>query len=212
MVVRPYLKVGVAFAAAGMIAVTPAIAPPLAPRDVQVVKATEAQMQLAATVTDLINTFFGVDPQNGVPVDPENPGTFGASGVLFQILMAATGDNELVDGFFTGGVTGLTQQAALALLPGAEELINTYFEDGITGVTQLLLDSVTTGDAKAAIDAFFANGTSGLAHLFLNTVGPAATDNLVNIFFNIDNPYGDVTTKASTRVSRRTLRCSGRRV
>ena len=36
MAVRPFVKASVAFAAAGMIAVTPALAPPLKPHDVQI--------------------------------------------------------------------------------------------------------------------------------------------------------------------------------
>ena len=65
MPIRHILTAGVAFATAGMIAAVPAIAPPLQPRDVQVVKATEAQIKLAAqlNLADLINVFFGVTPE-----------------------------------------------------------------------------------------------------------------------------------------------------
>ena len=64
MPVRTFVTTGVAFATAGMIAVVPAIAPPLAPRDAQIVRDT--QVELTLTIQDLINVFWGVNPEPDV--------------------------------------------------------------------------------------------------------------------------------------------------
>ncbi|WP_319453799.1 MULTISPECIES: hypothetical protein [unclassified Mycobacterium] len=208
MPIRHFLTVGVAFATAGMIAAVPAIAPPLQPRDVQVVKATEAQIKLAAqlNLTDLVNVFFGVTPQGAFPSDPPVPGepllppvtdaagTSGISGVIYQLLRQQQGGYTpgvaSLDAFFNGGVASLVELYLLASNsdPDQQAAISAFF-DGVSELVRLiLLDNTTDPDAEDAINTFFDNGTSGLVHQLLNTIGPAETDELVNIFFNIDNP------------------------
>jgi hypothetical protein len=208
MPIRHFLTAGVAFATAGMIAAVPAIAPPLQPHDVQVVKATEAQIKLAAqlNLTDLINVFFGVTPQGAYPSDPPVPGehllppvtdaagTSGISGVVYQLLYQQQGTYtpslQSLDAFFNGGFASLAELYLLASNtdPDQQAAISAFF-DGISELVRLiLLDNTTNPDAADAINTFFDNGVSGLVHEFLNTVGPAETDELVNIFFNIDNP------------------------
>lgn len=168
MAVRSLLTTGAAFATAGMVALVPAIAPPLAPRDIQVIKQTEAQVNLAAQLTlqDLINVFFGVTPQGAYPTNPptpgdillpevtDAPGTAGAAGVIYQLLYNQQG------GYLPGQV-GLTQ----------------FFNGGLAAYVQLMLVSQNTDPAQqAGINAFFA-GLSQLAYEYLKT-GTTNTESL----------------------------------
>lgn len=170
MPVRTFVTAGAAFATAGMIAMVPAIAPPLTPRDTQVVKDT--QVALTLTLQDLINVYFSVNPEpDGTllpPTDPDNPGTTGTSGVIYQILYAAAEGNQV-----------------------ARDYISAFFTGGVSEVVRLLLLMGSPPEVDEYINAFFDNGFSGLVHEFLNQIGPAETDKYVNIFFNIDNPFGD---------------------
>ncbi|MCP9271760.1 hypothetical protein [Mycolicibacterium arenosum] len=175
MAVRSFVTAGAAFATAGMVAVVPAIAPPLAPRDIQVIKQTEAHVQLAAQLTlqDLINVYFGVTPA-GSYVDPEGPdapplppvtgapGTSGLSGVIYQLLHQQQG----------------------AYLPGTVGL-ETYFNGGLTDYIELALLTQNADPAqRAGIEAFF-DGLSQLAYEYLQsgTTDPATTTYL-KTFFN----------------------------
>ena len=172
MPIRHFLTTGVAFATAGMIAAVPAIAPPLQPRDVAVVKATEAQVNLAAslTLTDLINVYFGVtpegafDPVEPLPaVDPGAAGTFGFSGLIYQLLHKQQGTYEpgaeLVDGFFQTGLSEVLRQWLVAANPdfaAGVAFLNTFFNEagaanpamfGVPGVIYLrLLAAGAAGD------------------------------------------------------------------
>ena len=200
MAVRPFVKASVAFAAAGMIAVTPALAPPLKPHDVQIAMETEAQVKLAASLTDLINVYFGVDPYNGVTsVDTDNPGTFGATGVLYQILAEQSGKNPLVDLYFTGGVTPIIQ-ALLTANPNdviGNALINTFFNDGAAGVALLVLGTLLQDPSQQQfLSDFFTGGATQVAYRQLggDFTNPATTSTPgLSTFFNINNQYGDVT-------------------
>lgn len=205
-VARSYLTAGVAFATAGLIAVTPALAPPLAPRDIQVAQATEAQVKLAADLKDLINVYFGVNPYNGVPgFDEVLPGTTGATGVLYQLLMEATGDATLVQDFFTGGAASVAArlaEAAVAGNPLAEQLIKIYYTGGATLLAQSLLGVIIPPDSTAGTltNDFFDGGASQVAWRLLggDPGTPAGTDPTkpavptttpyLNIFFDIANP------------------------
>ena len=77
MALRPFVTAGVAFAAAGAVAATVAIAPPMSPGEVRVAQKTEEKLALTADTRDLINTFFGQ-----FPGDPDNSGTTGVAGVV----------------------------------------------------------------------------------------------------------------------------------
>jgi hypothetical protein len=173
---RSFITAGAAFATAGMVAVVPALAPPLAPRDIHVIKQTEAQVELAAQLTlqDLINVYFGVTPA-GSYVDPEGPdapplppvtdapGTSGLSGVIYQLLHQQQG----------------------SYLPGAVGL-ETYFNGGITDYIELALLTQNTDPAQqAGIQAFFEGGLSQLAYEYLQsgTTDPETTAYL-QTFFN----------------------------
>ena len=162
MAFRSYITAGAAFATVGMVALVPAIAPPLAPRDIQVVKQTEAQVNLAAlSLKDLINTYFGVDPQNGVPLT-DAPGTSGVAGVIYQLLMQQQGS-------YVPGQLTLTQ----------------YFNGGAAALAQLyLVANNSNEDQQAGINAFFA-GISELVRLYLvtNNSDPAQQEG-INAFFD----------------------------
>jgi hypothetical protein len=173
---RSFITAGVAFATAGMVAVVPALAPPLAPRDIHVIKQAEAQVELAAQLTlqDLINVYFGVTPA-GSYVDPEGPdapplppvtdapGTSGLSGVIYQLLHQQQG----------------------SYVPGAVGL-ETYFNGGISDYIELMLLTQNTDEAqRAGIQAFFEGGLSQLAYEYLQsgTTDPETTAYL-QTFFN----------------------------
>ena len=176
MAYRSLITAGAAFATAGMVAVVPVLAPPLAPRDIQVIKQTEAQVELAAQLTlqDLINVYFGVTPA-GSYVDPEGPdapplppvtdapGTSGLSGVIYQLLHQQQG----------------------SYLPGAVGL-ETYFNGGLSDYIELMLLTQNADPAqRAGIQAFFEGGLSQLAYEYLQsgTTDPATTAYL-QTFFN----------------------------
>lgn len=99
MALRPFVTAGVAFAAAGAVAATVAIAPPMSPGEVRVAQKTEEKLALTADTRDLINTFFGQ-----FPGDPDNSGTTGVAGVVQQLLQNANVNDpqalEVIDGLF----------------------------------------------------------------------------------------------------------------
>ena len=205
MAVRSFITAGAAFATAGMVALVPAIAPPLAPRDIQVVKQTEAQVNLAAalTLTDLINVYFGVSPQLSyptVPPAPPNtnplpavtgaPGTSGLAGVLYQLLYAQQG--SYVPGqvgltqYFNGGLAAYIQLMLTTQNTDPDQVdgINAFFQ-GISELVRLyLVTNNTDPDQVAGIDAFFDGGTPQLAYEYLAS-GTSDPDSLeyLDIFF-----------------------------
>ena len=135
-----------------------------------------------------------MDPEALPPVDPDAAGTFGISGVVYQLLRQQQGTYtpsvESLDAFFNGGFASLAELYLLASTTDSDQrdAIAAFF-DGVSELVRLiLLDNTTDPDAADAINTFFDNGVSGLVHELLNTIGPAETDELVNIFFNIDNP------------------------
>jgi hypothetical protein len=159
MAVRTLAQTGIAFAVAGMIAVTPVIAPPLTPNDLKVV--ADSKVQLAANdFQTLVNTFFGE-----YPGDPDAPGTIGAPGVLNQLLQSIAGSGD--------GAT----------------LVNTFFSAGITPIIeQLLLDSSPDPVQHALLQSFFAGGATEVAHLLTlaNTSDPSLVP-YINAFFDQTN-------------------------
>lgn len=176
MAIRSLLTAGAAFAAAGAITVTTVIAPPLAPRDIEVVQKTEAQVRLAAQLelADLINVFFGVTPQGAYPTEPptegdillpgvtDAAGTAGAFGVLYQLLMQQQG----------------------AYQPGRDGL-ETYWNGGLTAYIQkLLVDNNADPNAVAGINGFFEGGLAQLAYQYLasGTTNPEVLTYLASYF------------------------------
>ena len=75
MAVRTFVTSGVAFVAAGAVAATVALAPPMSPRDIQVAKSTEVSLNALVTdpvLVELINDYFNS----------------GAAAVVQQLLIA----------------------------------------------------------------------------------------------------------------------------
>jgi hypothetical protein len=202
MAVRTFVTSGVAFVAAGAVAATVALAPPMSPRDIQVAKSTEVSLNALVTdpalqelindyfnsgvaavvqqllidvvgedgtASDVINDFFDGgttqltyrllggdfdgDPSttpflstffninNPLGVDTENPALFGASGVSLLGLQAAAQAGliplpvmALINLFYEGGASAVTQALLLALAPGQAQLTNDFFEGGASQV------------------------------------------------------------------------------
>ncbi len=185
MPIRQFLTTGVAFATVGMVAAIPAIAPPLQPQDVQVVNATEAQVRLAAavtpSVTDLINVYFGVSPEGGLPA-VWTPGTSGPTGVIYQLLRAQTDDGTdaatAVDGLFTLGMAKVIGDYLYYHTedPALQRAIFAWFGGGLSGegalsnlVRQLLIDN---GPPLLAplVDQYWAGGATRLGFLGLSAL------------------------------------------
>jgi hypothetical protein len=201
MAVRRYLTAGVAFAAAGAIVAIPAIAPPLAPRDVAVVNG--ARLQLSADITDLINTFFNESPGNA-----DAAGTVGFPGVIHQLLLNANdGDTraqDVLNAFFGSGASEVvrllltrdnTDQATI-------DQINAFFNGGVSDLVRLRLWLYASPEQRSYIDKFFNTalddagdpnfpqfGASGVFYKWLTGTG-LSTDqqNSLDIFFNHGTP------------------------
>ena len=80
MAVRTFVTSGVAFVAAGAVAATVALAPPMSPRDIQVAKSTEVSLNALVTdpaLQELINAYFNS----------------GAAAVVQQLLIDVVGDD-----------------------------------------------------------------------------------------------------------------------
>ncbi|MET4428789.1 MULTISPECIES: hypothetical protein [unclassified Mycolicibacterium] len=185
MALRPFLTAGVAFATAGVVAATVAIAPPMSPGDVQVAKNTE--VALNADLRDLINTYFGQ-----FPGDPGNPGTIHAFGVLQQLLQNATVNDpratEVIDSYFEEGLSDVIRLLLTRDNPSPQsvELIDAYFNDGLADATRVYLDQFATPEQQEWIDTYFGdpdhvnddgstnvsqNGASGIAWKVLSGLG-----------------------------------------
>lgn len=154
MALRPFLMASVAFAAAGAVAATVAIAPPMSPGDVQVVKSTE--VTLNADLRDLINTYF-----REFPGDPDNPGTIHAFGVLQQLLQNATVNDsratEVIDSYFEEGLSDVIRLLLTRDNPSPESvaLIDAYFNDGLADAVRVQLGLFATPEQREWIDTYF---------------------------------------------------------
>jgi hypothetical protein len=157
MALRAYLKAGVAFATAGVVAAVPAIAPPLSPHDLKVARDTEVALT-ANDYVSIVNTFFGK-----LPGSTDAPGLWGISGVAHQYAKEIAGpvqaNQDLVDGFFASGVSEVVRQYLIAsTVPNSPqaELINGFFSGGITEVAHLLTLANTTDPTLVPyINAFY---------------------------------------------------------
>lgn len=215
MAFRPLATAGIAFAAAGVMAFTPTIVPQLTEREEQVAKATSANVKLAADLKDLINVYFGTNPYNGIPFDTDIPGTFGATGVLYQLLKEQAGgfepNQEFLDDFFLSGAAEVVRTYLLSGTadPNTRNTINVFFDEGATGIAYRYFRSGTADpNSVAYLDAFFnrqqaANpalyGTSGV--IFLRLMASDLTleqKAVVNDFFR-----GGATQVAYTQIASR---------
>lgn len=215
MAFRPLATAGIAFAAAGVMAFTPTIVPQLTEREEQVAKATSANVKLAADLKDLINVYFGTNPYNGIPFDTDIPGTFGATGVLYQLLKEQAGgfepNQEFLDDFFLSGAAEVVRTYLLSGTadPNTINTINVFFDEGATGIAYRYFRSGTADpNSIAYLDAFFnrqqaANpalyGTSGV--IFLRLMASDLTleqKAVVNDFFR-----GGATQVAYTQIASR---------
>ncbi len=198
MAVRRCVTAGVAIAAVGAIAAAPAIAPPLQPRDVQVVN--DVNMRLAADVRDLINTFFGESPG-----DSGGPGTIGFPGVFHQLLLNANVNDprgtQVINSFFQNGTSDVVRLLLTRdnLDPVTVAQINTFFNSGMSDLVRLRLLMFNADPTQRAwINKFFGgaenddgstnvsqNGIPGVVYKFISERG-LSPDQLraLNTFFN----------------------------
>jgi hypothetical protein len=156
MEVRPFLTAGVAIASAGvLVAALPAIAPPLATKDVKVY--ADPNMRLAADLEELINVFF-----KSAPGDPDAPGTIGFPGIVFQLLRDANeGDargQAVIDAFFESGASEVVR--LLLTRDNADPItvaqINTFFEGGFSELVRFRLLMFNADPTQRAwINKFF---------------------------------------------------------
>jgi hypothetical protein len=196
MALRPFLTAGVAFATAGVVAATVAIAPPMSPGDLTVAKNTE--VALNADLRDLINTYFGE-----FPGDPDLPGTVHAFGVLQQLLQNATVNDpratEVIDSYFEAGLSDVVRLLLTRDNPSPEsvELIDAYFNDGLAEATRVYLDLFATPAQQEWIDTYFGdpahvnddgsenisqNGVQGVTWKVLHELGLSSPD--LDTFWN----------------------------
>lgn len=155
MALRPFITAGVAFAAAGAVAATVAIAPPMSPGEVKVAQQTE--VDLNANLTDLINTYFREFPGN-----PDNAGTIHAAGVIQQLLQNANVND-----------------------PRGTAVIDSYFEEGLSDVVRLLLTRDNVDPiSRDQINLFFNEGLSEVARyrLLMYQADPTLRSQ-INTFF-----------------------------
>lgn len=155
MALRPFITAGVAFAAAGAVAATVAIAPPMSPGEVKVAQQTE--VDLNANLTDLINTYFREFPGN-----PDNAGTIHAAGVIQQLLQNANVND-----------------------PRGTAVIDSYFEEGLSDVVRLLLTRDNVDPiSRDQINLFFNEGLSEVArYRLLMYQADATLRSQINTFF-----------------------------
>lgn len=167
MALRPLVTTGIAFAAAGVMALTPAIVPQLTEREKAVAQMTAAEVQLAADLKQLINVFFGVDPapndnpaENYIPPVTDAAGTAGFPGVIYQLLSEQQGtfapNRAVLDQFFQYGLKEVVRQQMLLNNPSNAQTINDFFDGGITQVAYRYASSgVTTPNQQVYLDHFF---------------------------------------------------------
>jgi hypothetical protein len=203
MALRPFVTAGVAFAAAGAVAATVAIAPPMSPGEVQVAQNTDAK--LSADARDLINTFFGE-----FPGDPDNSGTTGVAGVVQQILQNTNVNDpaalQVIDGLFEDGLSEVVR--IFLTRYGADPITNTqidlFFNEGLSELIRYRLLAFN-GDPQQRyfINTLFGqsinddgganisqNGFSGLAYNFIVGTGLSVEQRrIIDTFFNAATPY-----------------------
>lgn len=198
MALRPFITAGVAFAAAGAVAATVAIAPPMSPGEVKVAQKT--QVDLNANLTDLINTYFGE-----FPGDPDNAGTIGVQGVIQQLLQNANVNDPrgtaVIDSFFEDGLSDVVRLLLTRdnLDPISKDQINIYFDGGLSELVRyrlLLFNADQT--QRQYINKFFGGavnddggpnnaqeGFPGVFYKWLSGTGLSAQQQeTLNIFFN----------------------------
>lgn len=205
MALRPFVTAGVAFAAAGAVAATVAIAPPMSPGEVRVAQKTEEKLALTADTRDLINTFFGQ-----FPGDPDNSGTTGVAGVVQQLLQNANVNDpqalEVIDGLFG---SGFSEVARIFLTrygadPVTNAQINIFFNQGLSELVRYRLLAFN-GDPQQRffINTLFGqsvnnegdpnisqNGFSGLAYNFIVGTGLSLDQRrIIDTFWNAGTPY-----------------------
>jgi hypothetical protein len=219
MALRPIITAGVAFAAAGAVAATVAIAPPMSPRDVKVAKDTD--VALNALITDpvlvpLINGYFNKPPQGILT---------GATGVVQQLVLAATSGNpivqELANLYMVAGATPFAQVLATALAPGFADQINTIFAGGVSELTREQLLGMTN-DLKQRdyINTYFGGevndngweeniaqvGVQGLLHTFLADRGLSVEQRQVlDTFWNAPTVYNSQATPVTSYVYKKVV-------
>jgi hypothetical protein len=198
MALRPFITAGVAFAAAGAVAATVAIAPPMSPGEVKVAQNTDAK--LSADARDLINTFFGEFPGDG-----DNSGTVGAAGVVQQLLQNANVNDpdalEVIDGLFGSGASEVVRifLTRYGADPVTNFQIDLFFNQGLSELVRYrLMTSGLTQDQAIFVNTLFGgsvnddgganvsqNGFSGLAYNFISGTGLSADQQrAVDTFFN----------------------------
>ena len=203
MALRPFITAGVAFAAAGAVAATVAIAPPMSPGEVKVAQNTDAK--LSADTRDLINTFFGEFPGDG-----DNSGTTGVAGVVQQILQNTNVNDpaalQVIDGLFESGLSEVVR--IFLTRYGADPVTNTqidlFFNEGLSELIRYRLLAFN-GDPQQRyfINTLFGqsvnddgganisqNGFSGLAYNFIVGTGLNLDQRrIIDTFFNAATPY-----------------------
>lgn len=212
MAVRPFIMSGVAFAAAGAVAATVALAPPMSPGEVRVARDTQVNLNALITNPDLvnlINVYFGELPDDadaaGAP-----PGFIGLAGVVHQLLLGANANDpdakEVLDAYFGSGLAdvvriyltrGNTDQVTV-------DQINTYFGGGLSELVRYRM-LLFNGDPtqRAYINTFFGdavnddgsedsaqNGVQGLFYKGLVNTGLSTEQRqLLDTFFNAPTKY-----------------------
>jgi hypothetical protein len=190
MPIRHFLTAGVAFATAGVIAAVPAIAPPLTPRDVQVVKSTEVELT-ASLYQTLVNTFFGVEPDTAA-------GFPGLAQLLLRLQAGSdTAAQDAIQGFFDVGISEVLRQYLVAANPTntvGNTFINAFFNEqgldtpafyGVPGVVYLrLLAAGLAPEQQKVIDDLFEGGFSQVVEtqLLSRTTDPDQTQFIEDFF------------------------------
>ena len=202
MAFRPLATAGIAFAAAGVMAFTPTIVPQLTEREEQVAKATSANVKLAADLKDLINVYFGTNPYNGIPFDANNPGLFGTSGVVYQLLKEQAGayapNQRFLDSFFGSGASQVVYDyLASGTAPGSDTraYLDAFFNQsgaanpalfGTSGVIFLrLMASDLTLEQKQVINDLFTGGFTEVSRTqLLSRFTDPAQRTFINDFYD----------------------------
>jgi hypothetical protein len=192
----------VAFATAGVVAATVAIAPPMSPGDLKV--AADTDVALNALITDpslvpYINTYFNESPR-GIHT--------GAVGVAQQLLLQANSNDliaqALINTYFLGGATSLAQVFLTAFNPAFADEINTYFDGGLSELARLrLIESTNDPTQRAWINRYFGefvnddgsenisqNGAQGVFWKFLADRGLGVDQRqILDTFWNAPTAY-----------------------
>jgi hypothetical protein len=198
MAVRTFVTSGVAFVAAGAVAATVALAPPMSPRDIQVAKSTEVSLNALVTdpaLQELINDYFN----SGVAAVVQQ--------LLNDVIPAGSTASDVINDFFDGGTSQLAYRALGGDFtdPSTTPFLSTFFNInnplgvdtenpalfGVSGVTlQALQDAADAGLIPAPlfglIDLFYQGGTPAVTQFLLNIAlaGAPAAQQLTNDFFN----------------------------